>query len=608
MMAPVVRALAIACVAGMALVGAHAAAAASLYDPNANCISGAPAGWVTAPAKPSDQFTVRAPAAYASRAGDAASEIRSKNIFGDYETKLGITRLGYTSQTGRLDVFLDPQLPQAYKNANGINASRCENAAIDAVDVNAGIANAEEFHAAIAHELFHAAQAQLGGDYTNNWWYEATATWAETMLGYDKPVPDGFSALVTNLPLQPMDTFSQAPDGTNAHEYGAWTFVAWLMSRHKLSWTQLGQSFAQAKASDPTPIVDQLLAASGTSIADEVASYWADHLNDKPSFGPTAHMTVVKVSQKTDEFGFQPAKYLGSAPFAIRPSASKQQIVVIVKKPAPGVQVWVKTGDGNKDLVRVAPGESFNETFCRSGATPGSYDLPKSGEVRIAITTTSQTPPPDVKFKVITSTEPCPKKILVIPGIAIGSLHLGMTAAEAKAAAPRHHLFGTVPTPLGAWQPGAFNVDDALVIAEFLDGRIAALFTESFRARTTTGIRISALQLPHYIPGTDDYDRPILIPGSTMSQFGASDCTTLPGKNPPNMYCWYQDPPTRYTLALAGQVDPCPVDGGPNDHDDDPDMRICDYPEDWYIGGLAVATSKGAKLLHGLASLLKTGA
>jgi hypothetical protein len=607
MMGGVVRAFVIACVVGMVLVGAQAAAAASLYNAGSDCISGAPAGWVTAPPKPTDPFTVWAPPAYKGRAADAANEIRSKNVFGFYETKLGISRLGYASQTGRFDVFLDPQLHQAYAQANGVNARRCENAAIDAADIYAGISNAEEFHAALAHELFHAAQAQVAGDFTNNWWYEATATWAETELGYDKPVPDSFSKLVTDQPLKPMDFFSPAPDGTDAHEYGAWTFVAWLVSRHKLGWTQLKQSFAQANTIDPTPIIDQLL-TGGTTIADEVASYWADHLNDKPSFGPRAHMTVEKVSQETDQFGFQPADYLGSDPFAIRPANDKQQMVVIVKKTAPGVQVWVKTGDGNKDLVRVAPGESFNETFCRNGATPGSYDLPKSGDVRIAITTTSKNPPPDVKLKVITSKEPCPKKILVIPGIAVGSLHLGMTAAEAKAAAPRHHLFGTVPTPLGAWQPGAFNVDGALVIAEFLDGRIAVLFTESSRARTTNGIRIAALQIPHYIPGTDDYDRPILLPGSTLSEFGASHCLTLAGKDPPNQYCWYQHPATRYTLALAGQIDPCPVDGGPNDHDDDPDIRICDYPKDWYIGGLAVATSKGKALLKGLAALWNTSA
>jgi hypothetical protein len=603
-----VRAFVIACVVGSSLLGAQVAAGASVYDPNANCISAAPAGWVKAPAKKADQFTVWAPSAYAGRAADAANEIRAKKFFGYYEAQLGISRLGYAGQTGLFDVFIDPQLAQADKKADGVNASRCGDTSTDAADVSATIASSEVFHAAIAHELFHAAQAQRAGDFTNNWWYEATATWAETKFGYEKPAPDAFSKGVTDQPLKPMDYFSAAVDGNDAHEYGAWTFVAWLMSRHKLSWHQLGESFTQAAQSDATPIVDQALTGSGSSIGDEVASYWADHLNKKPAFGPTAHMTIVHVSQKTDQFGIPTADYLGSATLAVRPSAAKQQMVLIIKKPGPGVQVWVKTGDGNKDLLRVAPGESFNETFCRTGVTPGSYDLPKPGEVRVAITSTGKTPPPLVHFKVITSHEPCPKKILVIPGIAMGALHLGMTKAEANAAAPRHHYFTTVPTPFGAWQPSAFNVDGALVIPEFLDGRIAALFTESARARTTTGIRISALQLPHFIPGTDDYDRPTLIPGSTMSEFGGSHCITIDSKPPPFEYCWSQDPPTRYTLALAGQIDPCPVDAGELTPDQDTDVPVCDYPKDWYITGLAVTTSKGFKLMQGLASMFQTGA
>jgi hypothetical protein len=183
-----------------------------------------------------------------------------------------------------------------------------------------------------------------------------------------------------------------------------------------------------------------------------------------------------------------------------------------------------------------------------------------------------------------------------------------MTTAEAAAATVRHHLFGTVPTPVGAWTPGAFNVDNTLVIAEFLDGRIAALFTQSYRARTTTGIRIAALQIPQYIPGTDDFDRPQLLPGSTMSEFPGTKCETLEQKNPPNMYCLYQDPPTRYTIALAGLIDPCPVDAGDSSEDNDTDVPVCDYPKDWYIGGLIVATTKGKVLMQGLASLLKTGA
>jgi hypothetical protein len=401
-----------------------------------------------------------------------------------------------------------------------------------------------------------------------------------------------------------MDTFSQDVDGADAHEYGAWTFVAWLMSRHKLTWKQLGDSFTSAAHSDATPIVDQALASSKSSLGDEVASYWADHLNSKPSFGPTAHMTLVKVSGKTDQFGIPAADYLGSATLAVKPSSDKMQIAFIVKKPPKGVQVWIKVGDSNKDLVRVPDGESFNETFCRTGATPGSYDLPKSGAVRVAITTTAKSAQPPVHFKVITSKEPCPKKILVIPGIAVGTLHLGMSVPEAEAAAPRHHLFGHVPTPFGDWQPGAFNVDNALVVAEFLDGRIAALFTSNFRARTTTGLRNSAFQFPHFIPGTDDYDRPILLPGSTISEFGAGHCAPVPSKNEPGIYCWHEDPPTRYTFAISGQIDPCPVDAGDQNSDSDSDVPVCEDPKDYYVTGLAVATSKGAKLLKGLVAML----
>src|SRR5262249_11395685 len=158
----------------------------SVYDPNANCISAAPSGWVTAPAKKGDQFTVWAPAAYAGRTADAANEIRSKKFFSYYESQLGISRLGYPGQTGLFDLFIDPQLAPADKKADGVNAPRCGDASTDAADVSATIAGAEVFHAAIAHELFHAAQAQLGGNFTNNWWYEATATWVETKFGYEK--------------------------------------------------------------------------------------------------------------------------------------------------------------------------------------------------------------------------------------------------------------------------------------------------------------------------------------------------------------------------------------------------------------------------------------
>jgi len=583
---------------------AHAAGA-SLYDPKANCIHGALLAWVEAPAKKGDQFTVWAPPAYAKLASDAASEIRSKDFFGYYEDKLHISSLGYPGQGNSFDIYLDPDLQQALPQADGVNAPRCEYPGRDAVDVQAGIKDTEVFHATLAHELFHAAQAQLGGHFTDNWWYEATATWAETRFGYQTPVPRAFSTEVTDHPRLPMDQFGKAIDGTEAHEYGAWTFVAWLFSRNKIDWTAMRDSFIKAAHADATPIIDQLLNPS--SIGDEVASYWADHLNKLPHFGPTAHITVIHDSHPTHVYHVKTAPYLGAKTGAVDPAPGKKQMVLIVKKPLADVQVWIKTGENNNDLLRVEPGKTFEETFCRAGATAGSYDLPKGG-VRIAMTTTGKNPPPTVDMKVITSEERCAKEIVVTPGIAIGTLHLGMTVHEAKAAAPRHHLIpGRYHTPFGTWRSGAFNVDGELVIAEFLDGRIAVLIAPApwdTRVRTTTGIRIAKFHLPRYIPGTDDLATPVILPGSTLAQFGEAHCAPLKQDTNPSRYCWREGPPTRYTIAVAFLVDPCPVDAGEKTPDNDSDVPICDYPKDWYVGDLGVATSRGLKLVHWGSSLL----
>jgi hypothetical protein len=145
------------------------------------------------------------------------------------------------------------------------------------------------------------------------------------------------------------------------------------------------------------------------------------------------------------------------------------------------------------------------------------------------------------------------------------------------------------------------------VIAEFLNGRIAALVSDALwspQVRTTDGIRMLAFQFPRYIPGTDDYDRPLIRPGSTLSQFGEAHCASLKDtSDSPSRYCWSEGPPTRYTLAAALRIDPCPVDAGPGDDDDDSDIPVCDYPKDWYIFGLGVATGKGLKLVHYALSL-----
>jgi hypothetical protein len=588
----------------IAFCGTLVVCAAGASSASAVCWPSAPSGWTSAPILPSDQFIVQGPKVYLKDLEDAAEEIRSQDFFGTYEQKLNIPRLGYPGQTGKLPIYIDPLLPNEVPNADGYNTQLCNSPNTNVIVVDPATAsNKDTFHATLAHELFHAAQAELGGHFKDNWWYEATATWAETQFGYQDA--RSYSTTVTGHPDLPIDSFAPAVDGAKQHEYGAWTFVAWLFSRHKINWSRMRESFMQAAQTDATPVIDNLLQDVNSDVGDEVASYWADHTNVLPQFGPTAKMTSAKASDWTENDVFPAANPLAARVVKIHPTATVRQLVVIVHKLGAGEQAWIRT---DKDQYwRIESGDSFNEAFCRTGATAGSLPFPDTGDVRIAITSLNKKANAEIKIKLIGSKDACPKQLIIQPGLAMGELHLGMTIAEAEAAAPRHHLFHGVPTPLGEWRPGAFNVHDALVIAEFLDGRIAALFTESFRARTTTGIRILEFQLPHYPAGSDDSDRPIIIPGSTMSEFGGGHCHTLENKNPPTMFCRREGPSSRYTLALAGQFDPCPTDARPDDHDDDVDTPPCSYPKDFYVGGIAVATKKGLTLLEHLGLLFKLG-
>ena len=553
--------------------------AASLYVPNSDCIHTAPAGWITVPSKSSDQFVVHAPAAYAKRAADAANEIRANKFFGYYKTQLNLGALGYSGQTAPVEVDLDPELRAALPNADGVNASSCEDGSRDAVDVYAGITSADGFHATLAHELFHAAQARLGNNFTDNWFYEATATWAETRFGYADP--QGFSTQVTEHPGVAMDAFKPVADGVEAHEYGAWTFVAWLFSRKKIDWSDMRKVFAASAHADPTPILDGLL--SKTTVADEVASFWADHTNAKPKFGPKTPITPTVVAQETDSFTLPTAPYLAARLPAFKLAPSRKQLVVVIHKLAPGLQVWLNLGGG--EFITLHEGESMNDTFCRGEATAGSYALPKNGVLPLAITTTAKSAPADLKLKFFTSSKPCPKPLIIQPGLAVGPLHLGMSLHAADQALPkRTPLNGPVPTPYGAYTVADYReAAGAGAIAGFLDGRIAFLFVESPKFATTTHIHTLTILPP--IPGAQAF-----IPASLVGQLGSKHCAPIADKSVPSQYCWKEGPKTRYTAVMASNADPCPR------FDDQPPP--CTFPADDYVWGIAVATSKGLKLLH----------
>ncbi len=57
-------------------------------------------------------------------------------------------------------------------------------------------------------------------------------------------------------------------------------------------------------------------------------------------------------------------------------------------------------------METVRPGETFDETFCRNGKPEGTHPLPKTGDVRMALTTTTDKAPAGVTVK-FTSSEKC---------------------------------------------------------------------------------------------------------------------------------------------------------------------------------------------------------
>jgi len=549
------------------------APAASLL--HGGCLIGAPSDWVSAPSKPDDQFVVQAPKAYAGLADKVAGVIRPppRDIFEAYEDRLQIPALGIAGQQKPFEVFLDPELKVADPGADGVTEPRCFDSGRVAVDVDATIADPDELDATVAHELFHAAQARLGGLFEDNWWYEATATWAEARWGYE--APRSFSTTVTNHPGVPMDAFGQPVDGVRAHEYGAWTFVAWLFSRHKIKWPDMRESFVDAAHAKPTPVINGLLQDRATSFGDEVASYWADHTRQKPEFGPTGKLSVDKVSEGTENNTVAPADKYGARLLALRPTAKTEQLELIVPKLPAGVQAWINLGDGK--FWRLDSGSDFDETFCRSGATSGSLPLPGTGDVRLAITTTSGGAPSTLDFKTIGVSKPCPKQFEIQRGKAIGPLHLGMSTHSANQAVPKHHkTSGPIPTPLGEYKTYEYvEGHKAGVLAGFFDGRIAYLLIISNNHFVTTD-------------GVGTYwgvsSSPGLIPGSALADFKHDHC--LVSGDGEDKFCWREGPKTRFTVALANVL--C---------DSSSSAAWCPLPNDFYIGSLAVATHKGLEAL-----------
>jgi hypothetical protein len=166
------------------------------------------------------------------------------------------------------------------------------------------------------------------------------------------------------------------------------------VASHKPDW-DAGLDKALASLPPPLPC-DRAI----TVMACDVASFWADetnHTNPSPKFGPPARLFRDVVHDTEEQHNIPSADQYAAHLFAFAPAKDKNQIEVIVPTVPSGVEIWVNLGHGQLQAVRA--GGSFDETFCRTGHVEGTYPLPPTGDVRLAITGTTKHAPPEVTVK-----------------------------------------------------------------------------------------------------------------------------------------------------------------------------------------------------------------
>ena len=348
---------------------------------------------------------------------------------------------------------------------------------------------------------------------------------------------------------------------------------------------------------DHTAGIDSAIgSALNESIGDAVAKFWADETNPTPLFAATARLNV-HLLNGSEIISLPTEKYLGADLESLFPEPNIAQMDVVVPKLPAGVEVSVNFGNGpggNGIEEMVQKGQSFNETFCRTGYTPGTYPWPATGSVRLAITTTGKTAPASVKIKALTSTTKCPKQLLIVPGLSVGPLHLGFSKAEANKAAKPYRCDSQTTLPTGdtiqlctynegGWFKGV--LPEAPVSVYFLNGRVGILFIAD------TGPQFS---MPAGIT-TWTFDTALneYVPGSTLDDFrnsapGLVNCSSIPygSSSRPTRGCWYEQA-TRYTFATT-TLEKCTLEEI---------SKGCYWPApNYYVGLIGVATQKAFTL------------
>lgn len=152
-----------------------------------------------------------------------------------------------------------------------------------------------------AHEYFHAVQFayDIGED---NWFMEATATWAEDAL-FDNINDNAFylSSGPIRHPKTSIDTFS------GLYHYGAWVFIRYLTDRHGGTQGSMADlvlrtwDLLPGKAGYSLDALETVLGEEGTTLTEEVAEFSAG--NRRPQ------VTYAEEYQELKGDGIKETKY-----------------------------------------------------------------------------------------------------------------------------------------------------------------------------------------------------------------------------------------------------------------------------------------------------------
>src|SRR5947209_7273804 len=115
------------------------------------------------------------------------------------------------------------------------------------------------------------------------------------------------------------------------HQYGAFLFVQWLVGSSSLlsqsGWDFLKDSFVNMGSQTPTLAVKAALSDDlNEQMGDELASFWGDHTNQVPSFGPRGAMKKTTVDQPYQQLTANPAQPLAGGLGSIVPGSKVEQI------------------------------------------------------------------------------------------------------------------------------------------------------------------------------------------------------------------------------------------------------------------------------------------